>query len=173
MKMKDILKNEWLLVIIILVCVIFLVEEPAQTYRSLVNGLGALTEFIIILLPIFLLVGLFGVWVDEKKIRKYLGEPGIKNFLFGAILGTIYSGPIISLYPILDALLKKGARPAVAMTVISTFAIKVPLIPLEVKFLGVPFTLVHNLLILVLAPMVGILIEKLVILEGYEIETED
>lgn len=39
------------------------------------------------------------------------------------------------------------------------------MIPLEIKFLGLKFTLVHNLLILILAPPLSIILEKLLSLK--------
>ena len=47
------------------------------------------------------------------------------------------------------------------VAVVSAYAIKLPMMPLEIALLGLRFTIVHNALLLITAPMLGIIMERL------------
>lgn len=75
-------------------------------------------EMVKILPAIFILIGLFDVWIKKETIEKHLGVGGgIKSFLWVFILAAPMAGGLLPAFPIAQALLKKGAR----LTVIFVF----------------------------------------------------
>ena len=112
----------------------------------------------LIILAVFVLIGLFQVWMKEEAVIKHLGhESGAKGLALGALLGTALNGPLFSVFPLIKGLLNKGAKVGVIAVIFATYAIKLPMIPLEIAFLGLKFTVVHNALMFasafVMAPL--------------------
>jgi hypothetical protein len=54
---------------------------------------------------------------------------------------------------------QQGARWAVVVIVLAAYAVKLPMIPLEVGFLGWPFSLGRSVLTLIFAIPTGLLVE--------------
>ena len=84
---------------------------------------------------------------------------GLKGLALGALAGTTLNGPLFAIFPLIKTLFKKGARVGVITAIFSTYAIKVPLLPLEVSFFGWKFTIVHNALMFLAAFVMAPLME--------------
>lgn len=114
----------------------------------------------LIILAVFVLIGLFNVWAKTDTVVKHLGhESGIKGLALGALLGTALNGPLFSVFPLIKSLLNKGAKVGVVAVIFATYAIKVPMLPLEIAFLGLKFTVVHNALMFLSAFLMAPLME--------------
>ena len=68
---------------------------------------------------------------------------------------------------------RQGARWAVVTIVLAAYAVKLPMIPLEVGFLGWPFSLGRSVLTLAFAIPTGLLVEKLMPDTGESFITSD
>ncbi len=64
------------------------------------------------------------------------------------------------IFPLLMTVRRQGARWAVVTIVLAAYAVKLPMIPLEVGFLGWPFSLGRSLLTVLFAFPVGLLVER-------------
>jgi uncharacterized membrane protein YraQ (UPF0718 family) len=139
-----------------------LVWQPARALNALDAGMRSLLSVTVIIISVFTLIGLFTVWVREEHIEKYFGAAsGARGFFLGALLGTVFHGPILSFFPVLRSMVDKRARTAIVVTAVSAFSIKLPMIPLEWSYFGPRFTILHNLLLLATAPIIGIIMERL------------
>lgn len=162
MKLRSWLKQNWLVLVVFGALAVATALEPARAGKSVVIGLQTFIGVGAILFTVFVFMGMFSVWVSEDQVARYLGrESGVKGLIYGAALGTIYHGPQVSVFPFLRTMLDKGARLSVVVAVVSAYAIKLPMMPLEIALLGLKFTVVHNLLLLITAPILGIVMEKL------------
>jgi len=98
--------------------------------------------------------------------RVYFKAPGersgFRGLFLGALLGTAIHGPLVGVFPLLKTLLNKGARLGVVIAIVSTWAIKVPMIPLELRFFGWKFTLVRQLLLFASAFVMAPIMERLI-----------
>lgn len=75
-----------------------------------------LLQMLIILPPIFILIGLFEVWVKKETIIKHLGEKaGFKSYVWVFILAAPMAGGLLPSFPIAYSLYKKGARLSVIL----------------------------------------------------------
>jgi hypothetical protein len=81
--------------------------------------------------------------------------------LIAALFGTLLIGPAYIIFPLLMSLQRQGARWAVIVIVLSSYAVKLQMIPIEIEFLGWPFSLGRSLLTIALAIPAGLLIEAL------------
>ena len=113
------------------------------------------THIIKILPCVFILMGLFEVWVKTEVVERHLGESsGWKGYIWAVLFaGTTIGGLYVS-FPIAYTLYTKGAKPGIIFAFIGASAIcRVPMGIFEASFLGVRFTAIR---ILVSIPLVVI-----------------
>jgi uncharacterized membrane protein YraQ (UPF0718 family) len=162
MTLKKWLETNWLVIVIGVVFVALIFLNPAKAGHSLAVGGRTFLSIGVILLTVFIFMGLFSVWVKEESIVKHLGEEsGFKGLFYGTLIGTIFHGPQVSIFPFLKTLQEKGARRGVLVAIVSAFAIKIPMIPLELALMGLKFTIVHNGLLFATAPILAIIMDVL------------
>jgi uncharacterized membrane protein YraQ (UPF0718 family) len=94
----------------------------------------------------FVLVGLFDVWVPRRVVERHVGRgSGPLAILWMVLLGTLQAGPLYGAFPVAVALWRKGTAPRNVFIYLGAFcAIKIPLITFEVGFLGWQFSLVRT-----------------------------
>ena len=110
----------------------------------------------------FLLVGLFDVWVPKERIEHHIGlESGWLGSFWVIILATLQAGPLYGAFPIAYLLSKKGASVRNIFIYLGTFSyIKIPLLTFEIGFLGLKFSLLRTMFSLPVFFVVGVLMEK-------------
>jgi uncharacterized membrane protein YraQ (UPF0718 family) len=161
MKFKQFARDNWPIVLVLIALLVVISRRFDKVGETLSIGFKAMWDITAILLPIFLFIGFFSAWMDEKRlVRMFGGKVTIREFFYASVVGTSWVGPLASLMPLLKTMLDKGASTAVVATILATFAIKVPFIPLEIKLLGWQFTALHNGLMLAAAPLVGLIMQR-------------
>ncbi|MFO7672037.1 MAG: permease [Bacteroidales bacterium] len=98
------------------------------------------------LLPLmFILLGLFEVWVPREKVQQYIGKgSGIKGSLLVSLLAFLQAGPLYVAFPVAYALWEKGSSKFNIFLYLGAFTtMKVPMLMFEIGFLGVKFTLLR------------------------------
>jgi len=154
-------KKNWLVWAMAAAYAAMAVANRADAARAGALGLQSFVELIATLVSVFVFVGLFQVWIDDKFILKHMGEDsGIKGLALGAGIGTVIHGPLIGVFPLLKALLYKGAKVGVVVAIVSTWAIKLPMLPLEIRLFGWKFTLLRNGLLFASAFIMAPLMER-------------
>jgi uncharacterized protein len=158
-------KTNWLVWAAAIAYLIVASTRPRAAAAGAVLGLQTFAGLAVTLVCVFVIVGLFQVWISEEFIVKHLGEEsGFKGLVLGAGLGTLVHGPLVGVFPLLRALLLKGARVGVVVVIVSTWAIKLPLLPLELTLFGWKFTLLREGLLLVsafiIAPVMELMLGK-------------
>jgi uncharacterized membrane protein YraQ (UPF0718 family) len=141
---------------------LFLNYEPGVKIYS--NFSQFFLEMITFLPLMFLLVGLFDVWVPKEKIEKHIGhESGLIGSLWVILLATLQAGPLYGAFPIAYILSKKGAGVRNIFIYLGAFsALKIPMLTFEIGFLGLKFTLLRTLFSLPVFIIIGIIMEKIV-----------
>lgn len=127
-------------------------------------GWGMIREMAGILPVMFILVGLFEVWVPRKSIERYLGrEAGWKAVPWLILLATVQAGPLYGAFPVALGLARKGCSPRNVFIYLGAFSsLKIPLLTFEVGFLGWPFSLARVLISLPAFILVGVFVDRLV-----------
>ena len=73
------------------------------------NFWAFIKEMILALPVMFILVGLFDVWVSKERVQKHIGKAsGIKGVLLVMLLGFLQAGPLYAAFPVAYILWKKG-----------------------------------------------------------------
>lgn len=104
-----------------------------------------LISFVVILVPIFILIGLMDIWIERETMIRIMGnQSGRHGALLAFLLGTVTAVPLYALLPVAGVLLKKESRISnVLIFLCSSAGVRVPLLLFEISSLGWKFTLVR------------------------------
>jgi len=134
----------------ICVFILFAIFSYAYSYNFGINVtksfLYMFIEMITFIPIVFILVGLLDAWIPSQKFQKYMGpESGIKGTLLSVIFSMLQAGPLYGAFPIVYILYKKGASIKNIFIFLGCFsALKIPMLSIEIGYLGVEFTLVRT-----------------------------
>jgi uncharacterized membrane protein YraQ (UPF0718 family) len=162
--MKNIFKKYqsyiWLSVYAILTVLSFIFGfNPGKAIFS--NFTQSFIEMITFIPFLFIIVGLFDVWVPKEQIQKHIGqESGIKGMVLVILLAMLQAGPLYGAFPVAYMLFKKGASIKNIFIYLGAFAsMKIPMLGIEIGYLGIKFSLVRTLVSLPLFIGIGYLME--------------
>jgi len=133
--------------------------DPGKTiYQSFTKSFIEMITFIPFL---FIIVGLFDVWFPKEKIEKHIGkESGIKGMFLVIVLAMLQAGPLYGAFPVAYVLHKKGASIKNIFIYLGAFStLKIPMLGIEIGYLGLKFTLARTLVALPLFIAVGYFME--------------
>ena len=163
-------KKMWIFYSIILVYIVFVLVsfisgfEPGKAIA--INFFTYLSHILTLLPFIFILIGLFEVWVKRETVEKHLGKKaGVISYFWAILLGGVTIGPMIVALPIAYTLAKKGARLSIVFTYIGASAVcRIPMTIFEASYMGVVFTIIRYAvsipLIILTSTLLGNYLEK-------------
>ena len=137
---------------------------PFAFGRQAGAGLWSFTLEMAAFLPaMFVLVGLFDVWVPRSFVERHVGrDSGPLAILWMVLLGTLQAGPLYGAFPVAVALWRKGTAPRNVFIYLGAFsALKIPMLTFEVAFLGWQFSLVRTAVTLPVFIALAYLLERL------------
>jgi uncharacterized membrane protein YraQ (UPF0718 family) len=104
-------------------------------------------EMILILPLMFILIGLFDVWVPRERIIRHLGAgAGHWGILWVILLAMLQAGPLYAAFPVAALLWRKGCSVRNVFVYLGAFTtLKIPMLAFEVGFLGWKFSLLRAL----------------------------
>lgn len=162
----------WLIVFAIFIVISFIFrfkpgKEMSLTFKD------SLVEMITFIPVLFIIVGLFDVWVPKEKIQKHIGqESGIKGIVIVVLLAMLQAGPLYGAFPVAYMLWKKGASIKNIFIYLGAFAsLKIPMLGIEIAYLGIRFTLIRTLVSLPLFITIGYLMEWYLKGKNFKINT--
>jgi uncharacterized membrane protein YraQ (UPF0718 family) len=148
--------------LLIFIYLVLAIWWPDISGRSTKVAFDYLREMVLIIPPVFVLMGLLEVWVPKEQIKKLIGAgSGLKGFFFSFLLGTLPTGPLYIAFPMAGTLLQKGAKVSNIVVFLGAWAaIKIPQLLVEAEFLGLPFTALRFALTLTAVLVIGLILEK-------------
>jgi len=160
-------KSYILLALIILGMILLSKIIPEKSLIIRKTSFDYFRQVIVVFPAIFILMGLFSVWVPKEIVRKFLGKSsGIKGIFVALLLGSISIGPIFVAFPVAQTLHKKGACYSNIVIFLSAWAcIKIPQELMELQFLGAKFMIARLILSIFLIIAIGLGIDKLMSLK--------
>lgn len=134
-------------------------KDRARTKKAIFVGGRILLKMLPSLLLIVGLVGLLLGFIPPETIEQYLGEgAGFSGTILAAVVGAITFIPSIISIPLAGSLLRSGAAVMTIATFITTLTmVGTVTAPLEIRELGVKFTLIRNSLSFIFALLIGML----------------
>lgn len=105
-------------------------------------------EMLMILPCMFVLIGLFDMWIPKKTIEKHIGKgSGWKGIGLMILLAVIQPGSLYIAFPFAHLLWKKGSSLRNIFIYVGTFsAAKIPMLTFEIGFLGLKFSILRLIL---------------------------
>lgn len=127
------------------------------------NFLDFFIEMLTFIPFLFILVGLFDVWFPKESIEKHIGpESGIKGIGLVILLAMLQAGPLYGAFPVAYLLYKKGASTKNIFIYLGAFScLKIPMLGIEIGYLGIKFTILRTLISLPLFIFIGYIMEKI------------
>ena len=107
-----------------------------------------LKEMLLVIPPIFVLLGLLDVWVPKQTMVRYMGKgSGLKGILLSLFIGSAAAGPLYGAFPVAAVFMKKGVTFSNVLIFIGAWSTtKIPMILFEFSALGAPFALTRLLI---------------------------
>ena len=123
-------------------------------------------EMLLVLPPIFILIGLLDVWIPKETMIKLMGEgSGFKGILLAFLFGTVAAGPLYAAFPVAIVFMKKHVKFSNIIILMGAWgATKIPMLLFEMTALGFKFALLRLAInipvIFIITYVMGILIKK-------------
>jgi uncharacterized membrane protein YraQ (UPF0718 family) len=136
--------------------------KPGQMIYSNFNEF--FIEMISFIPFLFILIGLFDVWFPKEMLEKHIGqESGIKGIFLVILLAMLQAGPLYGAFPVAYLLHKKGASVKNIFIYLGAFSsMKIPMLGIEMGYLGIKFTILRTLISLPLFILIGYMMERFV-----------
>ncbi|MPM29186.1 hypothetical protein SDC9_75726 [bioreactor metagenome] len=133
----------------------------AATFRT---AGSQVIQMLMVVPPIFILLGLLDVWVPRETMVKYMGEgSGIRGVVLAFLIGSFAAGPLYGAFPIAAVLMRKGVKFTNLMIFIGAWSTtKVPMLLFEMRYMGLRFTLVRLVVNVIGIVLIANLLARLV-----------
>lgn len=160
---KNILKRYWIFLLLLIVNVVIGLIFPEIGKRTLEISKQNVIEMLLVIPPIFVLLGLLDVWVDRTIMVKFMGKgSGIKGVLIAFLLGSAAAGPLYAAFPVAGVMMKKGSSLFNIFIFIGAWSTtKIPMLTFEAASLGLTFTLLRLGLSIVGILIIAFVTEKI------------
>lgn len=160
--MKLLKRYLFFILMIVLTIIIWLVNYDIGV-KAINTTIFSLKEMLLILPPIFVLLGLLDVWVPRETMIKYLGEgSGIRGMLISIFIGSAAAGPLYGAFPVALVLMKKGAKFSNILLFIGAWSTtKIPMLLFEISSLGLKFALTRLAVSLFAIFIIAFAVEKI------------
>lgn len=124
--------------------------------------LGFVREMLSFLPMMFLLVGVFEVWIPREIVERHVGEnAGVLAIAWVVLLAMLQAGPLYGAFPVAAALSKKGCAARYVFIYLGAFSVmKLPMLSFEIGFLGWRFSLMRLALTLPVFVIIGFIMGR-------------
>jgi len=127
--------------------VLYFVEQNLFIASS-TKAYNSMIEMVMVLPPVFILLGLLDVWVKRETMVKAMGkDSGLMGILLAFFLGSAAAGPLYAAFPVALTLLRKGSSFKNVLIMIGAWSTtKIPLLLFEAASMGLTFTVTRFLI---------------------------
>ncbi len=160
--MRQFLKKNKFLVIGLVLLLALSIVDLSLSRVALENTWNQVVNMLLIVPPIFLLIGLFDVWVPRETVISLMGkESGIKGMFLAFFLGAFSAGPTIAAFPLALVMIKKGARYTNVMFFLMVWSsLKLPIVFFQITQLGFSFAMIINATVFVVFVLGALFAER-------------
>lgn len=164
--MKALLKRYRAFMIVAFMVGLLTIINQNVGLKALSITASSFKEMLLVLPPVFILLGLLDVWVPRETIIKYMGEgSGIKGILLAILIGSAAAGPLYGAFPVAAVFMKKGVKFSNILIFIGAWSTtKIPMLLFEMAALGAKFAVTRLMVdipgIIIIAYILSKLISK-------------
>lgn len=140
--MNKLKKYRFFMLMVLIMGVTFLINREIGK-EAIDVSLYSIKEMILIIPPIFILLGLLDVWVPKETMVKHMGEgSGIKGVILSILIGSAAAGPLYGAFPVAAVFMKKGVKMSNIFIFIGAWSTtKIPMFLFEMSSLGSTFAI--------------------------------
>lgn len=172
--MKKLIKRyRYFLIASVILLIITIINRKLGMKALSITG-NSVIEMLLVIPPIFILLGLLDVWVPREKMVKYMGEgSGLKGVLLAILIGSAAAGPLYGAFPVAAVFMKKGVKFMNILIFIGAWSTtKIPMFLFEITALGSRFAIARLLIdipgIIIIAFIISKMVSKQEIQALYE-----
>ncbi|WP_017873820.1 permease [Candidatus Caldatribacterium saccharofermentans] len=138
---KDILRTYRGFFVLLGLCFVMFFFSPLLGRKVFAVALQNILFMLSVIPPVFILVGLFDVWIPREKVVKRLGEAsGMVGIGIALALGALAAGPLYAAFPVAEVLLRKGVSLRNVWIFLGAWStMKIPMLLFEIQNLGLVF----------------------------------
>ncbi len=172
--MKAVLKRYRVFLFVAAAFAVLTVINRELGFKALGITAFSVKEMLLVIPPIFVLLGLLDVWVPRETMMKYMGkDSGIKGVVLSIIIGSVAAGPLYGAFPVAAVFMKKGVKFSNILIFIGAWSTtKIPMLLFELTSLGARFAITRLLVdipgIIIIATILTKLIPKKEVEKLYE-----
>lgn len=161
-KQQSWLRRYAMFFILAVIYVIVMIAAPDVGVKAIGLTWDNIVEMLLILPPVFVLLGLLDVWVPREVMIRLTGPgSGIKGIVIALMLGSFAAGPLYAAFPVAGIMLKKGTKISNIMIFVGAWSTtKIPLLLFEASALGSSFMLLRFALNIPVIFLMAWLVEK-------------
>ena len=162
MKRRQILKRWRLPLVSLLIVLPFAFWKPEFGKKALFLLGENILVVLGILPPVFILLGLFDVWIPRERVAPHMGEDsGVKGTVLSVLLGACSAGPLYIAFPVAEVMLRKGTSLRNVFVFIGAWStMRIPMILFEIQNLGAVFGLTRYFVSLVGILLMALLMDR-------------
>lgn len=162
--MKKVIKRyRVFLIVLITMLLLTILNQQLGVKAFRITG-NSVKEMILVIPPIFILLGLLDVWVPRETMIKYMGEgSGLKGVLLAIFIGSAAAGPLYGAFPVAAVFMKKGVKFMNILIFIGAWSTtKIPMFLFEITALGNKFAISRLLIDIPGIIIIAFLLSKMV-----------
>lgn len=172
--MKKWIKRYRIFLIVLVAMILLTLFNRQLGVKAIRITANSVREMLLVIPPIFILLGLLDVWVPRETMVKYMGEgSGLKGVLLAIFIGSAAAGPLYGAFPVAAVFMKKGVKFMNILIFIGAWSTtKIPMFLFEMAALGNRFAIARLLIdipgIIIIAFLISKVIPKKEVDELYE-----
>lgn len=122
---------------------LLLAVNPLLAPKAVNSMVSQIKTMLMILPPVFLLLGLLDAWVPRESMIRLMGPAsGLRGTVLAFAMGSAAAGPLYGAFPVAAVLMKKGASFFNVLVFLGAWSTtKVPMFLFETQSLGWRFAL--------------------------------
>ncbi len=146
--MKKWIKRYRVFLIVFAAMILIALINRKLGWKALRITTNSVKEMLLVIPPIFILLGLLDVWVPRETMIKYMGEgSGLKGVLLAIFIGSAAAGPLYGAFPVAAVFMKKGVKFTNILIFIGAWSTtKIPMFLFEMASLGTRFAIARLLI---------------------------
>jgi uncharacterized membrane protein YraQ (UPF0718 family) len=163
--MKTIIHRYRFFVSTLIILAVLAVINSTLAGKAVSVTVYSVREMLLVIPPIFVLLGLLDVWVPRHTMIRFMGHgSGLTGVLLAIFIGSAAAGPLYGAFPVAAVFLKKGASFRNVFIFIGAWSTtKIPMFLFEYGALGPRFAVTRLLVdipgIIVIAWILGLLLD--------------
>ncbi|MFA5536414.1 MAG: permease [Bacillota bacterium] len=158
----DLIKKYSIFLIAVFIIILAFLWDKELGSNAIETVKFSTVEMLLVLPPVFILLGLLDVWVPRDTMVKYMGEnSGFKGALLAFIIGSSAAGPLYVVFPIAAAFMKKDVRFYNILILIGAWSTtKIPMLLFEFSALGGQFMFTRLLMNIPIVIIMALVMDK-------------